>query len=148
MIGAKERSSVPTRNGPPARRARPPDLCDQRMTDHDVTEDPAADLLALLSDEVTRCVLLATSEGPRSAAELSDRCGVSQSTIYRRVDRLREADLLDESTRPKPEGHHETVYVATLAAVEVRLADGDLELTVERREEDVADSLTRLWENF
>lgn len=144
-----EDPSLLTPRGSARRYARPPDLCDQRMTDHDVTEDPApADLLALLDDEVTRCVLLATSEGPRSAAELSDRCGVSQSTIYRRLDRLREADLLGESTRPKPEGHHETVYVATLAAVEVRLADGDLELTVERREEDVADSLTRLWENF
>jgi predicted transcriptional regulator len=113
-----------------------------------VTDDPElAEVVSLLDDDHVRTILAATSAEPRSAAELGERCGVSESTVYRRVDRLTDADLVAEQTRPRPDGHHETVYVATLARVEVTVEDGSVEWTLERDRErtDVADELARMW---
>lgn len=113
-----------------------------------VTDDPdLAEIGALLSDGHVRTILAATSAEPRSAETLAERCGVSVSTIYRRVDRLTDAGLVAERTRPRPDGHHETVYVATLARVEVTVADGSVEWTLERDRgrTDVADELARMW---
>lgn len=105
-------------------------------------------LVSLLDDEHIRSILIATSETPRSAAELSDRCGVSTSSIYRRLNKLTDADLVGERTRPRADGHHETVYIALLDRFELTVRDGDLSWDVDRRSDDVADQLTRLWGQF
>lgn len=125
------------------------DLFLGRMTDGPVADDPdLPTLVDLFDDEHVRTILAATSAEPLSAAALSDRCGVSTSAVYRRVDRLVDADLLDERTRPRSDGHHDTVYVAALDRFELRVVDGDIEWTVERTDTDVADELTRLWGKF
>jgi|GEM_PF-207894 len=117
--------------------------------DRCVSEEASLEaVLALLDDDHARSILTATSVEPMSAKELSDRLGVSQTTVYRRVERLSEAGLVAERTRPRADGHHDTVYVARLDELSVRLRDGELECDVARRGEDVADRLTRLWEGF
>jgi predicted transcriptional regulator len=118
------------------------------VTGGDVADVDLATLVDLLDDEHVRTILAETSADPLSAAELSDRCGVSVSAVYRRVDRLTDADLLEERTRPRSDGHHDTVYVAALARFELVVGDGDLSFTVERTETDVADELARLWGKF
>lgn len=105
-------------------------------------------VLELLDDEHVRSILVATSETPRSANELSERCGLSTSSIYRRLDRLTDADLVGERTRPRSDGHHETVYVTRLDRFELTIQDGDLAWEVDRQSDDVADQLTRLWGKF
>lgn len=105
-------------------------------------------VLTLLDDDHARAILTATSVEPMSARELSDHCDVSRTTVYRRVERLTAAGLLDERTRPRADGHHDTVYVALLDELSIRLRDGDLEFDLDRRGDDVADRLTRLWEDF
>lgn len=121
----------------------------QRMTDTSVADDAElADIVALLDDDHVRGILAATSAEPLSASALSDRCGVSTSAIYRRVDRLVDTGLLEEQTRPRSDGHHDTVYVASLKRFELVVRDGELTWTVERTEVDVADELTRLWRQF
>ena len=114
-----------------------------------VADDPeTGSLLGLLEDEHARTILTATSERPMSVAELSETHDLSMTTAYRRVDRLLEVDLLVERTRPRPDGHHDEVYAANLDRVEIKLRDGELEVDCERRSTDMADQLTRLWENF
>jgi predicted transcriptional regulator len=114
-----------------------------------VADDPdLATLVGLLDDEHVRTILAATSSEPLSASELGERCGVSTSAVYRRADRLVDADLLDERTRPRSDGHHDTVYVATLERFELVVADGEVDWTVDRANRDVADELTRLWGKF
>jgi predicted transcriptional regulator len=125
------------------------DLFLGRMTDGPVADDPdLSTLVGLLDDEHVRTILAATSAEPLSAAELSERCGVSTSAVYRRVDRLVDADLLDERTRPRSDGHHDTVYVAAIERFELVVDDGEVDWTVDRTETDVADELTRLWGKF
>ena len=119
------------------------------MTESTVTEEPdLADVAELLDDEHVRSILAATSAEPLSANELSDQCGVSVSTIYRRIERLRDVNLVDERTRSRRDGHHETVYVSTLDRFELTVRDGDVGWELDRRSTDVADELTRMWGNL
>jgi len=73
---------------------------------------------------------------------------VSLPTITRRIEELQEAGLLDEQTRPRPDGHHDTVYMAQLDTVEITLTDGKYEFTLRRERRDPADELQKLWEKF
>jgi len=115
-----------------------------------VSEDPDFEtVVGLLEDEYARSILTALSEEPMSASELSERCDHSLPTVYRRTDRLVAAGLVAERTRPRSDGHHDTVYVARLDELSVRLRDGELRYEVEHREEpDVADRLTNMWEEL
>lgn len=119
------------------------------MTESTVTESiDLPDFIGLIDDEHVRSILVATSAEPLSAGELSDLCGVSVSSIYRRVEELEEADLVREQTRPRADGHHESVYTATLDRFELIIQDGEFDWTLERDEGDIADELTRLWGKF
>ncbi|MWG33191.1 ArsR/SmtB family transcription factor [Halomarina oriensis] len=60
--------------------------------------DPA-DVLDHLGDDVSRTILAACSADARSVGELAEVCDVSEATIYRRLNRLMNAGLLDERTR-------------------------------------------------
>jgi DNA-binding transcriptional ArsR family regulator len=115
-----------------------------------VSEDCAIeDVAALLEDETARTILTATSVEPMSATALSERCGVSEPTVYRRLDDLRECHLIEERTEPDLEGgHHEKVYVPRLERVTVTLTEGELALEVDRREETMADRFTELVEQI
>lgn len=146
MIAAASPPSVPSLPAPPRWAG---DLFLGHMTDPSVADDPdLSTLVGLFDDEHVRTILAATSAEPLSAAELSERCGVSTSAVYRRVDRLVDAALLDERTRPRSDGHHDTVYVAAIERFELVVDDGEVDWTVDRTETDVADELTRLWGEF
>jgi DNA-binding transcriptional ArsR family regulator len=59
-------------------------------------EDVDSDeLLDVLGDEVAREILVAGKRGAVTAEELADQCEVSESTIYRRLDRLNELGLVE-----------------------------------------------------
>lgn len=114
-----------------------------------VSEEPDLEAVAgLLEDETARTILTETSQQPMSASELRERCDASGPTIYRRLERLREHDLVLERARPDPEeGHHSTVYAPNLRRVTVELRGGRFEVDVDRRE-DMADRFTRLVEGM
>lgn len=97
--------------------------------DHDV-----AAVAAVLEDDTARRILLETRTQPMSAESLSDRCGVSESTIYRRVEDLREQKLLEAQTRPDEDGHHYEVYAATLDRIVIDATDDGFEVEVDRSE--------------
>jgi predicted transcriptional regulator len=119
------------------------------MTSEDEMADvDLATIISLLDDEHTRSILTATSETPMSAKELSEHCGLSTSSIYRRLEQLTDANLVGEQTRPRPDGHHETVYVSQLTRFELTIRDGELTWDIAYQSDDVADQLTRLWGKF
>lgn len=103
-------------------------------------------IAAVLEDPTARTILTETSQEPMSATTLSDRCGVSEPTIYRRVEDLRDCDLLVERPELDPDGgHHRTLYATNFERVTVELQNGQLDVHVDRRE-DPADRFTRLIE--
>ena len=102
-------------------------------------------LFDLLADEYARAILIATSREPMSARTLSERYEMSLPTVYRRVERLQEFDLLTEQTEIDTSGgHHRSLYEANLEHIDIDLEDGDLGIRIRLRE-DATDRFTRMW---
>ncbi|ELY46879.1 hypothetical protein [Natronorubrum tibetense] len=113
-----------------------------------VVDADTEELLALLEDEYARTIILETYRDAQSVEALSDACNADPSTVYRRIDRLQERDLLADQQRLDPNGHHYKVYVARLEHVAIDVTDDGFDVTVDYREEDAADTFTRLYEEF
>jgi len=114
-----------------------------------VSEDfDPADVIELLDDEYAREILVAASVEPMSARALGEACDASLPTVYRRVEALEDADLLDVRTRPDREGHHYKVYSTRVERFAVEIHDGTLDAELVLREEHVADRFTRLYQGF
>lgn len=112
-------------------------------------DDPDIETVAgLLEDRTVREILTETSREPMSARTLKDHCDASGPTIYRRLERLREAEFVVEQTRPDPDGgHHRKVYAPNLDRITVDLEAGTLSIQITRRE-GMADRFTRLIEEM
>ncbi|WP_436930451.1 ArsR/SmtB family transcription factor [Halosimplex halobium] len=96
-------------------------------------EDTDVDTVAsLLGDDCARTILEATAAEPLSAEELAERCSVSGPTVYRRLETLREQDLVAEQTRVDDDGHHYKVYTATLDRAVVDLTEDGFEIRLSR----------------
>lgn len=106
------------------------------------------DIASLLEDETVRTILTATSVEPMSANALSEQCGVSEPTIYRRLEQMRDCDLVEEQTKVDTAGgHHRKVYAPRLERVEIELDGGTLTLEI-RRQQNAADRFTDLIEQM
>lgn len=111
-------------------------------------ESDFTSVVSLLDDDHARMILETTSVEPHSQAELAEELDVSRPTVSRRIERLKNAGLVEEQTRLRSDGHHDSVYVAQLDRFEVRLRDGELEYDLKRMERDLSDELERLWGKF
>lgn len=101
----------------------------------------------LLGTDCVQTILRKTLEQPMSAAELTEACTASRATVYRRLEDLSERDLLEEQTSIDPDGHHRTVYTATLDRVVVDLTDDGFEVRITKRER-AADRFTNFIEGL
>lgn len=109
--------------------------------------DPA-DVIELLDDDYAREILVTASTEPKSARELGEACDASLPTVYRRVEELEAAGLVDVGTVPDGEGNHYSVYSTRMERFAVEIDDGTLDAELILREEHVADRFTRLYEGF
>lgn len=114
-----------------------------------MSEEPDVETIGtLLEDPTVRTILTRTSQEPMSATTLSEHCDASTPTVYRRLDDLRDCDLLVERMQLDPDGgHHRTVYSTNLERITVELEGDELILRIDRRE-DMADRFTRLVEGM
>jgi len=99
-----------------------------------VNED-VREISGLLADETIQRILIETNDEPMSADKLSEICGVSPQTVYRRLERLQEYDMVTEAVEIDDDGHHHKVYTATLDRVTIKLtSDGfKFELSLRQR---------------
>jgi len=112
-------------------------------------QDPEeAGVISLLDDEYARAILVESSREALSASALADRCDASEPTVYRRIEQLREYDLVVEQQQLDPEGHHYKTYRTRVERVTVEIEDGEYSIDVSRREVDAADRFTRLFEGL
>jgi DNA-binding transcriptional ArsR family regulator len=105
------------------------------------------EVLNALGDEPTRAIITELSE-PMTANELSEACDIPLSTMYRKLDRLTDANLLMESTEIRRSGQHATLYARGFTQLTVTVDDDEqLVVTVERPAgEQTADRrLEELW---
>ena len=102
-------------------------------------------VLDALEDDDCRTIIEHLEE-PMTAAELSDETEIPSSTMYRKLDLLSEAALVEEGTEVRPDGHHASVYVPDFETVEVSLDDArSLPVDLERpRDRDADDRLSAM----
>ncbi|MFH5802344.1 ArsR/SmtB family transcription factor [Haladaptatus sp. CMAA 1911] len=106
-------------------------------------------LLSLLGDEHVQAILSVTSERPMSANELSDTCGISLPTVYRRLEELVEYNLLSEQNRIAPDGNHYKKYEAAVEQIGVRLYQGKFEVDIgDEPATDAPERFNRLWDDI
>ncbi|WP_254763401.1 winged helix-turn-helix domain-containing protein [Natrinema marinum] len=83
----------------------------------------------LLSDDYARSVLDELDEGPLSAKELVERLDISRPTVYRRLDSLESAGLVQSSISVRADGHHQRRYCVSVDRIRLTFeSDG---ITVE-----------------
>ncbi|MEZ3142633.1 ArsR/SmtB family transcription factor [Halobaculum sp. MBLA0143] len=100
----------------------------ERYTDEDdgpAIDSPAEEVVDLLTDEYARQILQAVTGDAKPACELVELLGVSRPTVYRRLDDLEEAGLVEPAMSFDPDGHHRREFHAAFEEVTVTLgADG------------------------
>jgi predicted transcriptional regulator len=82
------------------------------------------EVLSLLSDDYARDILLATREEATPARELADQLEISRATVYRRLNRLQDAGLVETSLAIHSDGHHRKQFQATVDELSLSFEDG------------------------
>lgn len=113
----------------------------------DREEHPVSGVISLLDDIYATKILLETSSEPLSPLELADRFDVTAPTVYDRIERLREYELLQVEPKLHPKGHHYRRYRVNFEQVKVKLENGGFKIEVSRTEAPV-ERFTRLYEGF
>jgi DNA-binding transcriptional ArsR family regulator len=110
--------------------------------------DESADLqsvLDALDDEDARAIVRALDE-PRTASELSEQCDIPLSTTYRKLDLLTDAELLEEGTEIRSDGHHTTTYSVAFEEVRIALTESrKLDVEIARLEQGPEERLADIW---
>ncbi|MDQ2049314.1 winged helix-turn-helix domain-containing protein [Natronolimnohabitans sp. A-GB9] len=98
------------------------------MTQYGTSDENATsaseELLELLGDRYARRILLAIHEETLSAQRLAETTGISEPTIYRRLERLEQLGLVTSELLLDAGGNHYKQYRAVLERVTLRF-DGD-----------------------
>lgn len=84
---------------------------------YSIVEDTA--IFVALGDEGCRCILRCLLDGPRTVKEMSERCSMSTSTVYRKMNALREASLVRKHTKVSTEGKHASEYAVCVDRVAI-----------------------------
>lgn len=108
---------------------RPPRSADRlgdsgSSTPETVSDADTDELLSVLGDEYTLTILSTLGEQSLSAREIADRTDVSRQTVYRRLEPLVDAGVVDTSMAVHPSGHHRQQFRIAVGQLEVSL-DGD-----------------------
>lgn len=102
---------------------------DQPVDDQpDVSGD---DVLELLGDPYTRCVLNAVLDARKSGSDIVAETDVSKATVYRRLEELRDAGIVESQTVFDPDGHHHEEFEAAVDGISVDFEGGDFSATFE-----------------
>lgn len=116
----------------PSREEAPPDV---------------GDVLDALADDAARRIVTALSE-PKTASELSEECEIPLSTTYRKLEKLTDASLLNESTDIRRDGQHTTRYAVAFEEVAVSVDEENeraFAVEFERPEQARDERLADLW---
>jgi predicted transcriptional regulator len=81
-------------------------------------------LLSLLTDEYVHDIVGHIADESLAARTIADRLGVARSTVYRRLDRLEEAGMLETEMVYHPDGHHRREFTVSLDEVVLSFDDG------------------------
>ncbi|RBI62195.1 transcriptional regulator [halophilic archaeon] len=102
-------------------------------------------ILDALDDPACRTIIQELEE-PMTASELADETDIPLSTLYRKIDLLTDASLLNELTEIREDGHHTSRYRVAVESVNIALDDDrEFDVTIERPPQSTDERLERLW---
>ncbi|WP_255192593.1 winged helix-turn-helix domain-containing protein [Natronobeatus ordinarius] len=105
----------------------------------------AAEICAALDDPDCREIIRNLDE-PLTAAEITSRCDIPQSTLYRKLELLTDATLLEESTEIRKDGHHASRYSIAFEEITLFLEeDRSVGVSIERPTRTADERLAELW---
>jgi predicted transcriptional regulator len=81
------------------------------------------ELLSLLGDEYTQAILSTLGDDALCAREIAERADVSCPTVYRRLNRLIAAGVIETEIGIHRSGHHRKQFRISVDELEVRLDD-------------------------
>jgi DNA-binding transcriptional ArsR family regulator len=82
-------------------------------------------VLSLVNDEYAHDILSALGNRPLAARELIERLDASRATVYRRLNKLESAGIVESSMSIHPEGYHRKKFRMCVEGVHLRFgADG------------------------
>lgn len=89
------------------------------------------DVFKALNDADCRTILDATGGDALTASEITDACDIAVSTVYRKLDLLTEANLLEERIRIRESGQHTSEYLRRVEDIDISIDGTDgIELSV------------------
>lgn len=91
-------------------------------------ESKKDDLLEIVSDKYCRSILNAIMDKPKSAVELSRECQIPISTIYRRIQMLHDAKMLNTSGQISEEGKKFFLYKSKIKEIQAHYNNGDVQI--------------------
>lgn len=89
----------------------------------DPDEQSRSTLLGALGDPKSRAILRATTERARTASELSEELDLPLSTLYRKLNRLVDASIIEETPRLASRGRHPSQYYCAIEQVHIRISE-------------------------
>lgn len=96
----------------------------ERVLTTDGDDDQAEELLDLLDDDYVQRILEALFDESRPARDLVEACNASRATVYRRLNRLQEYELVTSDVELHEDGHHRKVFESTFERATIELVDG------------------------
>ena len=85
-----------------------------RRTEPDRPEVDTEELLSLLSNDYARAIMAEISDEALPAREIARRLDISRATVYRRLDWLEEAGVLESTMSYEPNGNHRQQFRVTV----------------------------------
>lgn len=92
------------------------------------------DLVTLFTDEYAREILMAINDEAKPARAIAEECDVSRPTVYRRLDRLVDAGVVEETGRDRTEGRHRKRFRVAADGAVFRLGEDGFATDVVPRE--------------
>lgn len=92
---------------------------------------PADSLVELLGDKHTRRILEMIAEDPMGGREIAEAASLSRPTVYRRLNELEDAGLVETTMAICSDGHHHKEYSAVLETANLELNGDGLTATIQ-----------------
>jgi len=91
---------------------------------------PTEELLALFGDDYACQILQTLRDGSMPARALVEATGMSRPTVYRRLNRLTDAGIVEEHLQVASDGHHRKEFRLTVDSVAFEVTPDGIDDTV------------------
>lgn len=106
-----------------------------------------SNILDVFGDPIARATLVLANGEPVSVKAVADDLDVSPPTIYRRIDPLVDANLLQESRRIDQNGNQRKVYETLLDEVTFTIEDDSYSVDI-KVNQDLAGDFESIWSDL